>query len=102
MQSKTDRQKTGNSFLGRAHDVTQSHLCSMQTKIKNLKKAVLQIEDKYQAQVSSIQYGTVNAHHKLISEVRAVLKTLAKVCVSFNSSGNSFVLLSELTMDIFF
>lgn len=51
----------------------------MNSKIKCVRKSVLQIEDKYQAHVASIQYGTVNAHHKLISEVRAVLKTLAKV-----------------------
>lgn len=35
--------------------------------------------EKYRACVTSLQHGTLNAHHKLISEVRAVLKTLAKV-----------------------
>lgn len=30
-----------------------------------------------------MQFVTLNAHHKLISEVRAVLKTLAKVGAQF-------------------
>lgn len=49
--------------------------------LKGLNKAVAVSVEKYQNHVASIQYSTLNAHHKLISEVRAVLKTLAKVTI---------------------
>ncbi|KAF6020036.1 SMG1 [Bugula neritina] len=78
LMSKGDRQKTGNAFLGRAHDSVQSHSSSLMSKIKGLKRSVGVIQEKYQSHVSTMQFVTLNAHHKLISEVRAVLKTLAK------------------------
>jgi len=83
LQSKGDRQKTGNAFLGRAHDSVQSHSSSLMSKIKGLKRSVGVIQEKYQSHVSTMQFVTLNAHHKLISEVRAVLKTLAKVGAQF-------------------
>ncbi|XP_067939464.1 serine/threonine-protein kinase SMG1-like [Watersipora subatra] len=78
LMSKTDRQKTGNAFLGRAHDAAQSHLSTVTSKIKNLNKSTAHVLEKYHSSVTSLQHDTLNAHHKLISEVRAVLKTLAK------------------------
>jgi len=79
LQSEADRQKTGNVFLGRAHDLVQSHKAATLSKMRALSNSVEKMKEKYGAHVTSIQYGVINAHHKLISEVRAVLKTLAKV-----------------------
>lgn len=54
-------------------------MSSLTSKVKGLHRSVALTLDKYQSHVAALQYGTLNAHHKLISEVRAVLKTLAKV-----------------------
>lgn len=73
--------KTGNALLARAHDSIKSHMASLNSKTKGLNKSIGQLKEKYKTHITHI-HGDVlsDRHYKLMSEVRAVLNTLAKVC----------------------